>query len=154
MTPEIRNSLVLMVMTLMQTTGDTLTRCCGEVGISYVTYLKTVKSLSAFQEMHDEAIGISEDILADRLIHIDTVISDPKMAAVISKNIHWYLARKRPAKYGDKITVQHETSRDKAIIARLIAAKNRALPPPNIEDAIEISAAPSDQEALVLLGLG
>ncbi len=155
MLPEIRNTLVLNVMTHMQQHGDTLTQACSVCGISYRAYLDAVKADPHLQTIHDEAINISQDVQADKLANIDTVVSDPKMAAVISKNIQWLLSRRQPQKYGDKITVQHETSRDKAIIARLLAAKSRAiayLNPGPVEDAVEITT-PSDQEALALLGL-
>ena len=156
MLPEIRHTLILNVMSRMQSTGDTLTRACDQCGISYATYWNTVRHSPVLQSLHDEALAIAEDILADKLVNIDAEVSDPKMAAVISKNIHWLLSRRRPQKYGDKIVVQHETSRDKVIIARLLAAKGRVLATLStepIEDAIEISATPSDQEALTLLGL-
>ena len=155
MLPEIRNTLVLNVMAHLQQTGDTLTQACSVQGISYRAYLDAVKADPNLQTIHDEAISISQDVQADKLVNIDKVVSDPKMAAVISKNIQWLLSRRQPQKYGDRITVQHETSRDKAIIERLQAAKRRAieyLNPGPVEDAIEIIA-PSDQEALALLGL-
>lgn len=156
MLSEIRHTLILNVMARMQLTGETLTHACEQCGISYAVYWNTVRHHPALQGLHDEALAIAEDILADKLVRIDAEVSDPKMAAVISKNIQWLLSRRRPQKYGDKITVQHETSRDKVIIARLLAAKGRALATLDagpIEDAVEISAAPSDQEALALLGL-
>ena len=156
MLPETRNTLILNVMSHMQQTGETLTRACAEVGIGYSNYFLTVRANPVLQQMHDEAISIAQDILADQLVNIDKLVPDPKMAAVISKNIHWLLSRRQPQKYGDKITVQHETSRDKAIIARLQAAKRRAVPALDhgpVEDAVELSA-PSEQRTLELLGLG
>lgn len=157
MLPEIRQVLILNVMTRMQSTGDTLTRACDQCGISYAVYWNTVRHCSVLQGLHDEALAISEDILADRLVNVNETVPDPKMASVISKNIQWLLSRRRPHKYGDRIVVQHETSRDKIIIARLLAAKTRILTMLNtepVEDAVEITTTPSDQEALTLLGLG
>lgn len=155
MLPEVRNTLILNVMAHMQQTGDTLTRACAEMGIGYTSYLTAVRADPHLQTIHDEAVDIAQDVQADKLVNIDKVVSDPKMAGVISKNIQWLLSRRQPQKYGDRITVQHETSRDKAIITRLLAAKNRALVhlnPGPVEDAVEIST-PSDREALALLGL-
>lgn len=77
------------------------------------------------------AENIGYDIMADELLNIDNSRlygnSDDKMAKTVSDNIKWFLSRKRPSSYGDKVHHVHELTADRAILDALEAGKQRAL---------------------------
>lgn len=103
----------------------TLTTACQEAGISRTSFLKYIRSDPDLLSLFEDAENESYDLLAEQSINIDQIHSDPKMAAVISKNIQWFLARKKPKEYGDRVSVDVTLQADKTIIAALQAAKAR-----------------------------
>ena len=109
--------------------GRTLTSACYDYRLSTTTFKKYVRSTDELQEMFAEAEQAGYDVMADALVEIDRHEhyghSDPKMAAVISKNIQWFLSKRKPTVFGDKITVEHNITADKAIVAALAAARGR-----------------------------
>lgn len=110
--------------------GRTKTRACDDAGISISTFDSYVKNDPNLQEMYREAEQRSYDAMADALVNIDNHKihgqSDPKMAAVISKNIMYLLSKRRPKEYGERITVDHNVTMDRAIVDALAAGKQRA----------------------------
>lgn len=98
------------------------------------------------------------DAMADALLNPDNHKlyghSDPKMARVQSDNIRWWLSKRRPKEFGDRIEINHHLTADKAIVQALTAARNRvadALPP--ADDVIDAQFEPSEEELLAKMGL-
>ena len=136
----------------------TLTACCECAGLSYSAFRNLIKNDAQMRELYETALAQSEDILADRLVNINVEFPDPKMAAVVSKNVAWLLARRRRQDYGDHVTVEHTTTRDQMLLGRLRDAKERALKDvtpqaPAIEHVEEATVVVDDAEAMRLLGL-
>lgn len=79
--------------------------------------------------MFDDALQEGYDTMAELLLEIDRDPlygnNDPKMAKVISDNIKWFLARRRPKEYGDRMDVNVTVTADKEIIAALRASQSR-----------------------------
>lgn len=109
--------------------GYTKTKACDTCGISTVLFDRYVSNNDVLRDVYGEAEQRGYDTLADILLEIDSNAiygsSDPKMAAVISKNIQWYLSRKRPKEYGDRVSVDVTISADKAIVEALARARIR-----------------------------
>lgn len=80
--------------------------------------------------MFTDAEQRSYDAMAEALVDIDNHAihgqSDPKMAKVISDNIKWLLSKRRSKEYGERITVDHTITADKAITDALAAGRKRA----------------------------
>jgi hypothetical protein len=147
---------VMRVLEILRT-GDknaTLWKACQEVGISRGALLNHVRQHPELQVEFDKAIEDADDTLAEILVDIDQIHSDAKMAAVVSKNIQWLLARRRPAKFGDRITVTNEGgSADKVIVEALRAAIDRIPLPPSHADGgklLELTAVNEDEELAAL----
>lgn len=110
--------------------GYTLTRACDTAGISAGTLQKHVANVPELQEAYGEAEQRGYDTLADILLEIHVhpyygTTSDAK-AKLISDNIKWYLARKRPSQYGDRTIVETHITADKAIVEALARGRERA----------------------------
>lgn len=134
--------------------GYTKTHACDEMKIRIPTFESHVKSSPQLQELLHEAETRGYDAMADALLRIDndTIYgqSDPKMAKVISDNIKWLLARRRQKEYGDRVTVQHNITADKAITEALIAGRNRAALASQSDyiDVTPVVVEPSDDEIM------
>jgi len=116
--------------------GFTKTRACDDAGLSTTTFDKLVNGDALLAELANEAEQRGYHSLADALVTIDTSVhgsSDPKMAAILSKNIQWYLSRRNPKQYGERVTVEHTITADRAIVDALERGKQRALAAPMIE---------------------
>lgn len=129
------NALVDYIPRIMQAVdyigqGYTKTRACDFSGVSVAVFNKYVGEIPELQVAAVEAFDRHYDTLADALVHIDTDTrvgsTDAKMAAVLSKNIQWYLARRRPKDYGDKLQVDHTVTLDRVITDALDRARQRA----------------------------
>lgn len=130
----------LQVLDLIRNTGNvrgrifTITSACQEVGLARSTFMRFVEADPDLRELFETAEREGYDMLAETMLNIDQVHSDPKMAAVISKNIQWYLARKEPKQYGDRVAIDVTIGADKIITAALQAAKARVdHPGPTLE---------------------
>lgn len=121
---------IIRVLSTIQTRSLTPTHACDECGFPYSTFDHYTRTVPQLATMRKEAEDRLYDTLADLLVRIDAHPehgrSDPKMAAVISKNIQWVLARRRQASYGDKIVNEHVIKADREVISALQAAKARA----------------------------
>lgn len=110
--------------------GRTKTSACDEAGITTATFDNYVRSTPELHAIADNAEQRGFDTLAEILLEIDRHehygSADPKQQKVISDNIKWYLSRKRPQQYGDKVTVDVNITADKAITDALSRAKDRA----------------------------
>lgn len=134
--------------------GRTKTSACDEVQISTNAYDAAV---NANEVLHDIAVAAEtrgQDTLADVLLEINSHAyygtTDPKMAAILSKNIQWYLSRKRPKDYGDRVTVQHEITADKIIVDALTRGKDRAIAGAVLEGVVYTRDDEDEAEAAAL----
>lgn len=121
---------VLAAIDLMSQ-GYTKTHACDTQNIRVATFDQYVNRDTQLQELAHEAETRGYDALADALVRIDSNemhgCSDPKMAKVLSDNIKWLLSKRRSKEYGERITVNHNITADKAITDALAAGKHRAL---------------------------
>lgn len=123
--------------------GRTLTMACELAGIPYAQFLYVLDNNETLRDMYAAAERRAYDMMAEALLEIDKHPiygqSDPKMAAIVSKNIQWFLSKRRATVYGEKITVEHTITADKAILDALQRGKARAqgqLPPPSTPSRI------------------
>lgn len=111
--------------------GSTITRACALAGISVAAFQRHIRQTEGFADLYAEAEQNGYDAMADALLdpvaHPEYGSTDPKMAKVYGDNIKWFLARKKPSTYGDKVTVTHEITADRAITDLLQAAHKRAI---------------------------
>lgn len=104
-----------------KTASEAIIRC----GVTWAQWYRWTKK-EPLAEMLAQAVQHGYDVMAEMLINIDQVHSDPAMANVISKNIQWFLARMKPSRYGDRVINEHHITADKEIIEALLRAKDRA----------------------------
>lgn len=145
---------VMKVLDLIAT-GYTETSSCDQAGISPSMFRKTIKNSPQLQELYEEAFMRGTDAMADALLDPDNHSlyghSDSRMAKVQSDNIKWYLAKRRPKDFGDKIEVTHSITADKAIIQALSAAKQRILT--SSSNVIEAELVDEDEALMIEMGL-
>ena len=122
--------------------GKTLKSACDLAGVSRPAVLAYVRKDEDLSKLFDAALEEADDTLAEILIDIDQVHSDAKMAAVVSKNIQWFLARRRPNKFGDRMIVSNEgSSADRTLVEALREALKRIpLPPAAQMTAFELAS--------------
>ena len=120
---------VLSVINLISQ-GRTLTEACDEARITFTTFRTYVNNVPELAAMYTDAEQRGYDVMADALVNIFSAPhygeTDPKKAKIISDNIKWYLARKRPTLYGDKSIVEHQFTADKTIVEALQRGKDAA----------------------------
>lgn len=135
--------------------GRTVTDACDRVGIEVVTFRSYVDREPTIKALFVDAEQRSYDAMADALINIDNHKihgqSDAKMAKVISDNIKWVLAKRRPKDFGERIEIKHEHTVDIAITSRLNAARQRLGGFGHVE-VIEAEVV-EDDEAVILASL-
>lgn len=111
--------------------GRTISSACREYKMAVITFQRCVKDNPELVEMLAEAEQVGHDTLAAILLEIDRDphygTNDPRMAKVMSDNIKWFLAKKDPKKFGEKIVIENKLTADRAILDALDAAKNRAI---------------------------
>lgn len=151
---------VLKVLDLISA-GHTRTSACDTVRIGVSTFLKYVEKTPELQDMLAEAEQRGYDAMAEALLQPDnhTVYGhqDPKMASVQQKAIMWFLEKKRPKEYGQKVTVAHEITADRAIIDALTRRANvSALPSPEatVIDVPFTTVTQEDEETVFLRSIG
>lgn len=118
--------------------GYMKTWACDECAISTTTFDKYVNADRQLGDLANEAEQRGYHSLADALVNINTSkhgTSDPKMAAILSKNIQWLLSRRLPKQYGERVTVEHTITADRAITEALTRGKERVLASAIIEGA-------------------
>jgi len=131
--------------------GRSPTEACRDTMVTWHSVKRYCDKDEDLKGMLIDAQQEGFDTLADLLLTLDRDPfygqSDPAMLKAMSDNIKWYLARKNPAGYGDKQTVDVNIRADSVILAALNAAKLRAPP------MLELSATPVvtlDDEALTI----
>lgn len=144
--------------------GKTETHACDDADISVQSFRKYVNASADLADLYAEAAARGYDAMADKLVRIDEWgieegVTDPKMLALISKNVQWYLNKRRPQVYGDKSEVVHSITADRAIIEALSQGKQRALEGKVIEatytvvqEAVRVHGVDMDPELLEFVG--
>mgnify|MGYP001546060075 FL=1 len=108
--------------------GYTLTQACNAANITVALFRRYCANDPNLNDQFIDAEQRSHDALADALVHIDNSehgSSDPKMASVLSSNIKWYLAKKDPKRFGERVTVEHDVKVDVTITQALNRARQR-----------------------------
>ena len=118
--------------------GHTLTAACDAAGVTVSTLHATCRATPELQELYNDAEQRGYDRMADILLTIDTDplygTTDPRKMKIVSDNIKWYLSRKRPQQYGERVVVETNITADRAIIDALERGRQRALTARVIED--------------------
>lgn len=140
--------------------GYTKSRACDKSNITIATFNQYVNQDETLRDMYHEAEQRGYDALAEALLEPDNHKiyghSDSKMAGVQQKAIMWFLSKKRPKEYGERVQVDVSITADKAITDALLAGKKRAAAAiPHVVDAdfIDLPAEKSDEELLAEMGL-
>src|SRR5688572_8020453 len=114
--------------------GHTLTSACDEQRISFDVFRREVNKVPELSALFVDAEQRSYDVMADALLDPFGVRQantygeqDPKRAKIMSDNIKWYLARKRPYQYGDKSIIEHQFTADKTIVEALQRGKDNVM---------------------------
>lgn len=109
--------------------GYTVRKACDKVGVGIGTFQRIVNEVPEMKELYFASEQRGYDNMAEILLEIDSNplygSSDTKQQKIMSDNIKWFLSRKRPEQYGDKVTVKHEVTADKAIIEALSRGNQR-----------------------------
>lgn len=108
--------------------GDTTLQACEKCFISPVQFRAAMKKEPQLQQMYDEAQEILDDILADSLIDLAKLPSDPKMASVYSTNARFLLERRRPTKYGKVAENLNPDSEANRLLAQALNAAIDRIP--------------------------
>lgn len=111
--------------------GHTQSVACDEAGISVHAFKNAVRNTPELSELFTDAEQRGYDRMADALLSIDNDsvygTSDPKKMKIVSDNIKWYLSRKRPQQYGERVVVETTITADRAIIEALERARQRSI---------------------------
>lgn len=113
--------------------GETLSAACVTAGITTTAFRRILSTDSAMSDLYAEAKTNGDDVLADKLLTLHHEESDPRLVAILSKNIQWLLERRNKA-YSPRVEHNHNVSADKDLIAALSRGRARvmdALPSPN-----------------------
>ncbi len=122
--PSVKYPLLMQVLQKIAD-GATPRQACLEYGMSLASLKYHLKNDVELKEMFDDALDTGSDALADMLVDIDKVHSNPSMARVISSNIQWLLERRKPEKFGARIQVSMNNSATTALISALDKAIDR-----------------------------
>lgn len=142
------------------------TRACREAETSWTSMKQAMKTHADLADMFEEALLECRDQMLEILVEIDTKdprtpygSTDPKMAAVISKNIMWVLEKMWPEKFVQRLRVETGRS-DEVIVEALrtaqmgmaLSQQPKVLPLPvplRLPDVIDAVAIPPELEGLV-----
>lgn len=126
------------------------TTACRRATVSWGQFKRAMQNDPALKDMFEEALLECRDQMFEALVSINDPQpgqvyseSDPKMAAIISKNIMWTLEKMWPEKYMTKLTITHDNKADTAIIEALNQAIQRIpLPAPALQIAAPVIDVP------------
>lgn len=151
---------VMSVISLLQE-GRTLSAACDHVGVSTSTVKRYVQDHPELADAFRDAEQHGYDMMAEALLEIQSHpvygTNIPAMASVVSGNIKWFLARKRPDVYGEKVEHKITISADREVMEALLRARERAqlrgptinaLPSP-VEEATVIDDSEPDISSLL-----
>lgn len=111
--------------------GATPRQACLDNGLSLASLKYHLNNDAELKALFDDALETGSDALADMLVDIDKVHSNPAMASVISKNIQWLLERRKPDKFGARMQVSMENNATTGLLKALEAAIHR-IPTPSV----------------------
>lgn len=135
--------------------GRSMTEACGMANISIPTFKRYTQANKDLGDMFIEAEQQGHDAMADALLRIDNNpiygTTDPKMAKIFSDNIKWFLAKKRPDVYGEKVTINQNVSVDVAITTALDAARRRVALPDQSDVVDAVLVEQPDEEIMTAL---
>lgn len=107
----------------------TETAACDECRISVRAFRKYTEENVELRELRDEAVVRGYDRMADILL--DPFAnplygeSDVKRAKLVTDNMKWLLARRRPDQYSERVKIEHTVTADRAIIEALERGRER-----------------------------
>ena len=104
-------------------TGSTITAATRKVGIDNNIAALWSAADDAFEQEFAKAVAVSHDAMADSLVDIPDSYDIAWKAKLKSENIRWLLARLRPERYGERLSLQVSTDADFG--NALIEAKRR-----------------------------
>lgn len=110
--------------------GETVLHACEAAFIQVQQFRASCKREPALQTMLAEAEETRDDILADMLVDVEKLPSDPKMASVISGNIKFLIERRRPTKYGKVPEAVNPDSDQNRLLAEALRAAIDRIPAP------------------------
>lgn len=131
--------------------GRTITAACDDVGISVSSFRFHVNDNPHLARAYTDAEQRGYDAMADALVTVDSnkVFGgerDPRLLKILSDNVKWFLARKRPKEYGDRVQVDVNITADRAITDALDRARVRSSRPAlSANDADVIDVSPEDE---------
>lgn len=107
----------------------TETAACDECRISVRAFRKYTEENVELRELREEAAVRGYDRMADKLLDPfgDPLYgeSDVKRAKLISDNMKWLLARRRPDQYSERVKMEVTITADRAIIEALERGRDR-----------------------------
>ncbi len=136
--PSVKYPILMQVLQKIAD-GATPRQACLEYGMSLASLKYHLKNDVEMKELFDDALDTGSDALADMLVDIDKVHSNPSMARVISANIQWLLERRKPEKFGARIQVSMNNNATTALISALDKAMDR----------IPVASVPQVQRAVI-----
>lgn len=108
--------------------GFLVNAVCEEVGIGFSTLMQWREKYPKFQEAYTRAELVGFDVLAEQLLSItDDAAADVQRQRLKSDNIKWFLGKRAPKTYGDRIDVNVTQTID--LGQALQDARQRALRP-------------------------
>ena len=105
--------------------GVTPSEACNRNGTTLAALRYHISKDEEIEALFKDAMDVGNDALADQLVDIDKLHSNPAMASVISKNIQWLLERRASGKYGARVQVSMENNATKEFLAVLDKAMDR-----------------------------
>lgn len=137
--PSVKYPILLAVLQAIAD-GDTPSKACKTNGLTLAALKYHLQNDDELRVLFDDALEVGSDALADLLVDIDTVHSNPAMAALISKNIQWVLERRKPDKFGARVQVSMENNVTKTLLGALDAAIHRIpmASPPRVATIVDV----------------
>lgn len=137
--PSVKYPILLAVLQAIAD-GDTPSKACKTNGLTLAALKYHLQNDDELRVLFDDALEVGSDALADLLVDIDTVHSNPAMAALISKNIQWVLERRKPDKFGARVQVSMENNVTKTLLGALDAAIHRIpmASPPRVPTIVDV----------------
>lgn len=135
--------------------GRTLTAACDIANISYSTFRNYIDRDPVLKGAFADAEQRGHDAMAEALMAPDNHAlyghSNPQMAKVQSDNIKWFLSKKRPKEYGERVQVDHSVTIDVVITGALNRARQRSRAIEAQDDVVEadfVDLSAEDEQAM------
>jgi hypothetical protein len=104
--------------------GIPATECCRQLGIRYRDAMNWRRDDLQFKQAYDEAADVCYQVMADSLLTLHTDVTDPKVAKNVLEARRWWLSKRKPREFGDKLIVERE---DDNLVHVLQSAVNRLI---------------------------